>query len=124
MNTTDSADNKPSSHSPNGKTNNKRTPKKTPRTKRNASNDEMITEAMDFDVVGSPMHMSDWLSNNSSTAPLDDDTDTLFPSFSSNLSFSNENNKTTSKPKPFISQTPKKINYNSLFSTPSDEPWE
>lgn len=123
MNTTNT--NSDPSPSQNGKTNNKHTPAKQKRN-RNTSNDEMTTESMDYDVIGSPMHMSDWLSTNTSSAPLDD-SDALFPSFSSNLSFSNDDtqapNKPNNKPKPFISNTPKKKNHN-MFSTPSDEPWE
>jgi hypothetical protein len=75
-------------------------------------------ENMELDL-DSPMHMSDWLTSNPSSSPLTsssspfDYPDSIFPAFSTNLSFSTDidlQNKT--KPHKKKSNTP------SMFTTP------
>lgn len=77
--------------------------------------DEHI-ESMDYDTiknVDSPMHMTDWLS---SSSPFD--SDPLFPSFSTNLSLSNDNPKQQDR-----IRTPQKSNH-TIFATPADDHWD
>jgi hypothetical protein len=86
--------------------------------KTNTRHDEI--DSMDYDTgnVDSPMHMTDWLSSApSSTFPFadSDDHESLFPTFSANLSFSNDHPKDQD-----LTRTPQKNTNHAIFATPTD----
>eukprot|EP00026_Physarum_polycephalum_P001963 Phypoly_transcript_01967.p1 GENE.Phypoly_transcript_01967~~Phypoly_transcript_01967.p1 ORF type:complete len:976 (-),score=205.64 Phypoly_transcript_01967:29-2956(-) len=108
---------------------------KTPKTSTKPHHDEPIE--MDYDtgsVDDSPMHMNEWLSTARPThspslplpLPLSSSSifdelgvDSLYPAFSTNLSFSNDLPKAQER-----TRTPQKNTSHSIFATPADEPYD